>query len=471
MTRICFVFALILAMLLPLSTMAAQVPRVESLVERSDELLQFKQYVKENQESGFFESLHFYILNGHDTTLSGNREGRLVLTSPRFDNPVELRNMPNRSIIVDEQGLIVAFVSDWHLPIDYFSQFQHMLGLRILDCDYYYILGGNPTLTLTGLPKLQELILNYCNIGNLDLQISSTDLRCLDLRINPLLKIVGLENYPSLWALDVSDTGIQEKIDGLESLAHLRELDISSAKYLTKPLNLKYHRELERLDALNCSVCEVRNIHLATSLKSLKTRAPVADPLPVRLEELCVYNEKMAEIPHSVSKMKNLQILAIRGNIKQITHLTNLPKLTRIDLRGNKIEKIENLGQLPALEKLFLSSNPISKMEGLDGAPNIKELYLRETNISKIEGLRHMNKIEYLDLKDSKVNALIYSPDFDPIEFIALDNNPISQYEYEKFYDKKIGFSLWNTPFYNRLKDGNEEQAELRRKLAVKFKI
>ena len=97
---------------------------------------------------------------------------------------------------------------------------------------------------------------------------------------------------------------------------------------------------------------------------------------------------------------ENLINLDIRNqgtvNMKRISELKNLEKLS---LNGNQISKIEGLEKHTNLKFLELNGNKIIKIEGLEKLSNLQTLYLNSNKIEDITPLYLNQKLILLDLR------------------------------------------------------------------------
>ena len=126
--------------------------------------------------------------------------------------------------------------------------------------------------------------------------------------ISSISEIKGLENFPAIRTLDLSNNNISE-ISGLDHMEYLFNLDLSR-----------------------------NNI---TEIKGL-------------------------------DKLKNLRFLKLSYNIiQEIKGLDSLKSLMTLHLNGNKIEEIKGLDNLRNLNALYLADNNITEVKGIENLHNL----------------------------------------------------------------------------------------------------
>ena len=106
--------------------------------------------------------------------------------------------------------------------------------------------------------------LDYCQLNN----INPDNITELYLLNNELIDISGLKLFKNLEALYLGDNYFKD-IFFLSNFTQLKELDISSNKYLNNISEVKYSRNLEYLDISNLKL-ESDQIQYINSLKNLK---------------------------------------------------------------------------------------------------------------------------------------------------------------------------------------------------------
>ena len=77
-----------------------------------------------------------------------------------------------------------------------------------------------------------------------------------------------------------------------------------------------------------------------------------------------------------LQRMYELEYLSIQENepLVSIKGLSNMPKLKKLVLKGNKIEKLDGLSDLPALEELYLDGNAIASLEEVEKIRRFRNL-------------------------------------------------------------------------------------------------
>lgn len=113
----------------------------------------------------------------------------------------------------------------------------------------------------------------------------------------------------------------------------------------------------------------------------------------VNLNELILDKNRIDSIPPTISKLKNLQHISFfRNGISDITFITSLPNLVRIDFTSNYISTIpEEIWKLKKIKIIILQLNLITKIPDSFG---------------DIEGLEELNLLD-LDLNIEQQDRLI----------------------------------------------------------------
>lgn len=126
-----------------------------------------------------------------------------------------------------------------------------------------------------------------------------------------------------------------------------------------------------------------------------------------------------------IKNLTQLEALTVYGDIKDISALSNLTKLKKLSVGGNKISNISVLSKLTELEELSLSYNKISDISALSELTKLKDLNLIRNKISDISSLTDLTALEYLRLQENEISDVSPLAGHTNLSFLALDGNPI----------------------------------------------
>ena len=125
---------------------------------------------------------------------------------------------------------------------------------------------------------------------------------------------------------------------------------------------------------------------------------------------------------------ENLETLIIWGNNisdDELTHLSGLTHLDKLQIGGNDIQDFSDLDSLSGLETLGLGNSGISDIRHLSEFPNLKTLILRNNSIEDIEVLASLDELTLLDLRDNEIEDVEPLWNLSSLETLKLANNSI----------------------------------------------
>lgn len=101
----------------------------------------------------------------------------------------------------------------------------------------------------------------------------------------------------------------------------------------------------------------------------------------------------------------NPKFLSLQNNnISNISQISKMTNLIRLDLDSNKITSIKGLENLKNLITLYLRDNPIEDISSLKGLENLEALHLRNTKIKDITALKELKKLHRLYVDENELN-------------------------------------------------------------------
>lgn len=117
----------------------------------------------------------------------------------------------------------------------------------------------------------------------------------------------------------------------------------------------------------------------------------------------------LSEIPHQVSKLKNLKKLFLENNeIEMNDNILDLPNLKQLALSNNKITDISKL-VLNSIENLDIGDNFIEQIPEslLSGGSHLKQLILRGNSIQSLPpSIDKLKSLKWLDISKNRLKKL-----------------------------------------------------------------
>ena len=119
----------------------------------------------------------------------------------------------------------------------------------------------------------------------------------------------------------------------------------------------------------------------------------------------------LAELPDSISQLKQLQRLNLSGNdLSSVPEsLGQLKQLRELNLSGNQISSVpESIGQLKQLQELDLHSNPLSSLpRSLGQLEQLQVLCLYDTQLSSVPGsIGQLKQLRWLYLFGNEISSV-----------------------------------------------------------------
>jgi len=213
--------------------------------------------------------------------------------------------------------------------------------------------------------------------------------------------------------LDLSHSQIKDisKIEGLQELTDLKELDLSKNRISS----------IDSLESLvNLEVLIMRDKNTTKYVSFLKD--PWDDVTYPKGET--IHYPEIKEIQGLESLVNLIRLDLSEKNITEIKGLENLVNLEELILRDNKIRVIKGLDNLKKLQELDLKNNEIKTIKGLDNLKKLRKLDLRNNKIIKIQGLDSLSSLETLNLKGNKIDQIIYGPGAPNSNILGLEPIP-----------------------------------------------
>lgn len=241
---------------------------------------------------------------------------------------------------------------------------------------------------------LKELSLIDCDINNVVLIEKFEQLETLDLSLNPISNLEGLDKLGCLKKLYLLGTRINSdsNFQNFQNLNNLEYLDLSLNRYIKSIAGLEQLKNLETLGLKESKIEHFDDIGAMEKLNNLNLNGST--------------NLDFSKI-NGLEKIQNLEILNLSCcSITTLKGLKGLKNLRQLYLNSSETLKIEHLGSLKNLKILDLGETYVSKIEGLEQLTNLMILNLSTTNISKIEGLDNLSNLKIVKLVESNISKI-----------------------------------------------------------------
>ena len=141
------------------------------------------------------------------------------------------------------------------------------------------------------------------------------------------------------------------------------------------------------------------------------------------IEELYVADDVCLDDYSKLKAFQNLRVLSIHNqNISDISFVTYLAKLEKIDFRHNLIQNIDPIGELEHLRIINLSYNNISDISALKNSADLELLNLDYNgNISDLSAISLLSKMESLSISETNINDLSPISNLTNMDFLCFD--------------------------------------------------
>lgn len=238
--------------------------------------------------------------------------------------------------------------------------------------------------------SLVELTVIGAKIKNVEIIKNFTQLEYLNLNYNPILNqsLINLNELKKLKELHLEGTNITDT-SVLGGIFSLEKLFLSGSGVLDRIDGLE---GLTNLIQLEIDVTEIRHfedVHVSDSIR----------------------------------------FLSAKSTIDKISGLERFSNLEELYLMSNNFEKIEGLDQLKSLKRLNLFDSGISEIGGLENLINLEILDLGANEISEIKGLGSLKKLKKLSLGFNRLSAVNNLDGLSQLEYLLLDGNSITEFD------------------------------------------
>lgn len=269
--------------------------------------------------------------------------------------------------------------------------------------------------------NLVYLVANDNGIATLAPLQNLAALEQLSLRDNAfsdLAPLANLDNLTDLWL-------------GMDESAHGTISDLSPLSNLTSLVDLRVdHHLVNTLDDIAGLInLQVLRLDHDTADSDMITDLAPLENLTALTELSLNFNDLAeSELGHLVGLVQ-LQTLGLAGNLVFNTdHLTTLPNLVSLDLRGNTLQDIHlpGIGQLTGLQTLDLSDNPsLTNLSGLSALVNLRTFIAKSNGFVSVAPLTGMTQMRILDLSGNAVVDASPLQSLTQLTWVNLGNNAL----------------------------------------------
>ncbi|MFK7949521.1 MAG: leucine-rich repeat domain-containing protein [Saprospiraceae bacterium] len=220
------------------------------------------------------------------------------------------------------------------------------------------------------LEHLEHLFLNNNQISHVNIEPflnASNSLTTLEINENQLEAITGLENFPNLTHLDLSNNGLTELNVNCPNLTriNLSSNDFRTIPNLTQTQCTFINLARNRIEALDFGQLPIWVEILEVQSNSIASIIIDAEKFSFsKLSELDVSNNNLTLFPNELLKINTLSILKLAQNSISLWSSEDFPineNIVKIDLSGNNlIVLLADLNTfLPNLQSLLLNNNQL----------------------------------------------------------------------------------------------------------------
>ena len=185
------------------------------------------------------------------------------------------------------------------------------------------------------------------------------------------------------------------------------------------PITVSDMANLTELEAQNENITDLTGLEAATNLTSLNLGAKA-------ISGVAENNNAVSNLS-PLSGLTNLIRLDLEMNaISNISVLTNLTNLVYLDLSSNSISDISPLKNLKKLEYLDLWGNSISDISVLAGLTNLTQLSISSNAISNISALQNLTKLWELGIAYNSISDISVLAGLINLSYLTMQDNTIS---------------------------------------------
>ena len=324
--------------------------------------------------------------------------------------------MPNIEVL----GIGYTSIDDI-TPVYKFKKLKQLYVSRTGIKDYSFI---------KNIPTLEGIDFSENDIQDISFLKDYPNLKLVSAAGNNIKNIDVLKNLTNLESLNLDNNKIKD-ISALQDLNHLRAVSLENNN-ITKLDALSSKNELERLFLSNNSGLELATLkndsleQLTVNNTNIRDLSVVSN-LP-KLKKIVANDNKITTLSH----LKNAKVLeSVEVNNNKIDSLDfENSTITSLEIKNNKLEDINNVHKLSALENLDASGNKISEFPS-NKQNKLINLTVNNNVIRTMENINNLTALKYLTMSNNYVSTLALKEKNKTLEYLDISHNTVPKDELE----------------------------------------
>ena len=324
--------------------------------------------------------------------------------------------MPNIEVL----GIGYTSIDDI-TPVYKFKKLKQLYVSRTGIKDYSFI---------KNIPTLEGIDFSENDIQDISFLKDYPNLKLVSAAGNNIKNIDVLKNLTNLESLNLDNNKIKD-ISALQDLNHLRAVSLENNN-ITKLDALSSKNELERLFLSNNSGLELVTLkndsleQLTVNNTNIRDLSVVSN-LP-KLKKIVANDNKITTLSH----LKNAKVLeSVEVNNNKIDSLDfENSTITSLEIKNNKLEDINNVHKLSALENLDASGNKISEFPS-NKQNKLINLTVNNNVIRTMENINNLTALKYLTMSNNYVSTLALKEKNKTLEYLDISHNTVPKDELE----------------------------------------
>ena len=306
-------------------------------------------------------------------------------------------------------------------PVYKFKKLKQLYVSRTGIKDYSFI---------KNIPTLEGIDFSENDIQDISFLKDYPNIKLVSAAGNNIENIDVLKNLTNLESLNLDNNKIKD-ISALQDLNHLRAVSLENNN-ITKLDALSNKNELERLFLSNNSGLELATLkndsleQLTVNNTSIRDLSVVSN-LP-KLKKIVANDNKITTLSH----LKNAKILeSVEVNNNKIDSLDfENSTITSLEIKNNKLEEINNINKLSALENLDASGNKITEFPS-NKQDKLINLTVNNNVIRTMENINNLTALKYLTMSNNYVSTLALKEKNKTLEYLDISHNTVPKEELE----------------------------------------
>ena len=324
--------------------------------------------------------------------------------------------MPNIEVL----GIGYTSIDDI-TPVYKFKKLKQLYVSRTGIKDYSFI---------KNIPTLEGIDFSENDIQDISFLKDYSNLKLVSAAGNNIENIDVLKNLTNLESLNLDNNKIKD-ISALQDLNHLRAVSLENNN-ITKLDALSSKNELERLFLSNNSGLELATLkndsleQLTVNNSNIRDLSVVSN-LP-KLKKIVANDNKITTLSH----LKNAKVLeSVEVNNNKIDSLDfENSTITSLEIKNNKLKEINNINKLSALENLDVSGNKISEFPS-NKQDKLINLIVKNNVIRSMENVNNLTSLKYLTMSNNYVSTLTLKEKNKTLEYLDISHNTVPKEELE----------------------------------------